>query len=166
MNVAGSGHRVTNDGSAILYSGHTDTDVRGVALIVSKEKANTLLEKDPISDRMTRASLNSKDCKLTAMQCYAKTNEAEGKGKDTWYDQLQLAVSNVIMTTGHMNAKVGADYTNCDRVIMRHGCGEINDNGERLIGFCLKCYHDQKIHFPYFLQILKASPFDTSLAKS
>ena len=137
VNARGSGNRVTNDGSVMLYSGHTDTHVRGAGLIVSKEKANTLLKKKQISDRMMRARFNSKDCKLTAIKCYAPTNEAEEEDKDNWYEQLQLAVSSMPMITGDMNAKVGADNANCDRAMGKHGCGEINDNGERLIGFCL-----------------------------
>ena len=33
----GSGRQVTHDGSTILYSGHEDTHIRGVALVISKE---------------------------------------------------------------------------------------------------------------------------------
>ena len=67
----GSGRQVTSDRSVIIYSGHEDQHVRGAALIVSKEKANTLLEWEPVSDRMFRARFNSKNCKLTIIQCYA-----------------------------------------------------------------------------------------------
>jgi len=57
--------QVTHDGSTILYSGHEDTHIRGVALVISKQKANTLLEWEPISDRIMKARFNSKHCKLT-----------------------------------------------------------------------------------------------------
>ena len=36
-----------------------------------------------------------------------------------------------------MNVKVGDDNTGCERVIGKHGCGTRNDNGERLVDFCL-----------------------------
>jgi len=36
-----------------------------------------------------------------------------------------------------MNVKVGDDNTVCERVIGKHGCGTRNDNGERLVAFCL-----------------------------
>ena len=74
---------------------------------------------EPISDRMIRARFNSKYCKLTLLQCYAPTNEADEEVKDTWYEQLQLAVSKVhvpqhdlLMIVGDMNENVGADNTN------------------------------------------------------
>jgi len=37
---------------------------------------------------------------------------------------------------GDLNAKVGADNSGSDRVMGRHGCGIINENGERLVEFC------------------------------
>ncbi|VDI59975.1 Hypothetical predicted protein [Mytilus galloprovincialis] len=37
---------------------------------------------------------------------------------------------------GDMNAKVGFDNTGYERVMGTHGCGKINENGERLVDFC------------------------------
>ncbi|XP_078141751.1 uncharacterized protein LOC139917505 [Centroberyx gerrardi] len=139
----GSGCQTTSDGSVILYSGQEDKHIHGVALIVSKEKAKTLVEWEPVSDRMIRARFNSKHCKLTIIQCYAPTNEAEKEDKDDWYEELQRTVSKVpqhdmLLIIGDMNAKVGADNDNCDRAIGSHGCGVRNNNGERLVDFCLE----------------------------
>ena len=33
--------------------------------------------------------------------------------------------------------KVGADSSNYENVMGKHGCGNINDDGERLVEFCL-----------------------------
>ena len=103
----------------MLYSGHEDKHVHGVALIVSKEKAKTLVEWEPVNDRKIRARFNSKHCKLT-IQCFAPTNEGEKEDKDDWYEELQQTVSKVpqydmLLILGDMNAKVGADNDNCDR---------------------------------------------------
>ena len=86
--------------------------------------------------------LNSNFCKLTILQCYAPTNEAEEEVKEDWYEQLQMAVSKVpqhdiLLLTGDMNAKVGTDNSNNERAMGRHGCGERNNNGERLVHFCM-----------------------------
>lgn len=81
-------------------------------------------------------------CKFTILQCYAPTNEAVEVDKHDWCEQLQKAVSkvpqrDVIMITGGLNAKVGADNTDCEQTMWQHGCGTINNNGEMLVDFCL-----------------------------
>ncbi|XP_013381618.1 craniofacial development protein 2-like [Lingula anatina] len=81
----GSGRLTTNDGSLILYSGHESTHSHGVAIILSREKARTLMEWEPISERIVKARFDSKYCKLTIIQCYAPTNDAEADVKDDWY---------------------------------------------------------------------------------
>ena len=37
---------------------------------------------------------------------------------------------------GDMNAKVGDNNLGVERIKGRHGCGTINNNGERLVDFC------------------------------
>ena len=119
-----------------------DTHIRGVALVISKQKANTLLEWEPISDRIMKARFNSKHCKLTIILCYAPTNESDKEDKEDWYEQLQQAAAKVpqhdmLLIIGDMNAKVGSDNSNCERAMGKHGCGVMNDNGERLVDYCL-----------------------------
>ena len=112
----GSGRLTTSDGSLILYSGHQDTNSHGVAIILSREKPRTLIEWEPVSERIIRARFDSKFCKLIIIQCYAPTNDKNDVVKDDKYDQLQAVVSNVpqhdmLLVTGDLNAKVGADIT-------------------------------------------------------
>lgn len=138
----GSGRQIMSNGSTILYSGHEKTHTNGVALVIAKEKVNTLLDWKPISDRMMRARFNSKHCKLTIIQCYAPTNEADDEVKDEWYEHLSQVISKVpchdmLLITGDLNAKVGEDNTNYERAMGKHGCGVMNNNGERLADFCL-----------------------------
>ena len=58
-----------------------DIHIRGVPLVISKEKANTLLEWEPISDRVNKARFNSKHCKVTIILCYTPTNESDKEDK-------------------------------------------------------------------------------------
>ena len=126
----------------IIHSGQKDTHHRGVALIMNRESANTLMEWEPINERLIKARFNSKYCKLTIIQCYAPTNDSEDDMKEEWYDQLQAAVSkvpqhDVLLIMGDMNAKTGSDNTDRERAMGREGCGIINDNGEKFVNFCL-----------------------------
>ena len=141
---SGTQLRTDRDGNSftILYSGRDESHESGVALIVSKDKMNTLLEWEPVSDRILRARFNSKFCKLTIIQCYAPTNDTEDDHKDDWYEQLQATISKVplhdmVVVMGDLNAKVGADNKNKERAMGSHGCGVLNNNGERLVEFCL-----------------------------
>ena len=137
-----SGKIRVNSSHTILYSGHNDIHQSGVAIMIRKEKVKTLLEWEPVNDCMIRARFNSKYCKLSIIQCYAPTNDADEETKDNFYEQLQMVVSKVpqhdmLLIMGDLNAKVGADNTECEKSMDKHGCGTRNDNGERLIDFCL-----------------------------
>ena len=138
----GSRRQMTHDGSTILYSGHEYTHIRCVALVISKQKANTLLEWEPIIVRIMIARVNFKHCKLTIILCYAPTNESDKEDKEDWYEQLQQAVAKVpqhdlLPIIGDTNAKVGSGNSNCERAMGKHGCGVMNDNGERVVNFSL-----------------------------
>ena len=124
----GTGRKRTGDGFTILFSGKENTHASGVALIISRSTEKTLIELEPVSDRVIRARFHSKYCKLTILQCYAPTNEAEDEVKDDWYEQLQYEVSRVprhdmLLIMGDINAKVGSDNSNCEAAIGKHGCG-------------------------------------------
>ena len=58
----------------IIYTGQQDTQHRGVALIMNKHFASTLMEWEPINERLIRASFNSK---LTIIQWCAPTNDSK-----------------------------------------------------------------------------------------
>ena len=38
---------------------------------------------------------------------------------------------------GDLNAKVGSDNTSHDKAMGKEGCGSVNNNGERLLEFCM-----------------------------
>ena len=92
---------------------------------------------------MIRARFNGKHTKLSIIQCYAPTNDADDEDKDAFSRRLQEEVDkvtfhDVLCVMGDMNAKVGDNNTNRERVMGSHGRGDLNDNGERLSDFCLE----------------------------
>ena len=47
----------------------------------------TLMEWEPINERLIKARFNSKYCNFTIIQYYAPTNDSEDDMKEEWYDQ-------------------------------------------------------------------------------
>ena len=69
------------------------------------------------------------------------TNDGDEEDKNLFYEQLQAELEeiprhDVIIVMGDMNANVGDDNLGVERTMGRHGCGTINNNGERLVDFC------------------------------
>ncbi len=139
--IVGSGKERLEDGSILIHSGHERNSVHGVGMIISKQYSKCVLEWKPINERILKVRFNSKYAKLTIIQCYAPTNQAEDEEKENFYDALQREVDStprhdVLMVNGDLNAKVGSDNTNKEGVMGKHGLGVINENGQRFVDFC------------------------------
>ena len=138
----GSGRVVLADGTTILFSGRQNGQHHGdVALMLNRLSAKALLERKPVSERIVRARFYSKYNKLTVIQCYSPTNEADEVDKLNFYEQLQSEVAatsthDVLMVIGHLNAKGGRDNTGREDHMGKHGSGEMNENRELFADFC------------------------------
>ena len=136
------GRQVTSTGETILYSGRDDNrHIAGVALILKKGIEKTLIDWKPISARMLRARFFGKHNKLTIIQCYSPTNDAEPEEKEAFYSMLQAEkektpTHDVLIIMGDLNAKVGSDNVGRERIMGSQGCGTMNENGEMLSDFC------------------------------
>ena len=69
-----------------------------------------MLQWQPVNDRLITARFDSNFCKLTLIQCYAPTNDADEEIKNEFYDQLQAVFDGVpqhdmVLITGDLNAK-------------------------------------------------------------
>ena len=100
------------------------------------------MEWEPFNERLIKGRFNSEYCKLTIIQCYAPNNDSEDEVKEDWYEQLQAEVDKVpehdmLLVMGDMNAKIGSDNTDRERAMGSQGWGTINNNGERLVNFCV-----------------------------
>ena len=95
------------------------------------------MEWTPISERIIQVRSYSKYIKLAVIHVHALTEDADDQEKYEFYTKLQDVIDGVsthdmIMVTGDMNAKVGYENRDYERVMGKHGLGLRNDNEERL----------------------------------
>ena len=140
----GHGQVKLGSGETIFYSGKENEEDRheaGVALMMSKQAVRSLLEWEPVSDRIITARFESRFQKVTIVMAYSPTNNAEEEEKEQFYTQLQAVVDKIprrdmLILMGDMNSKVGTDNTDREREMGQYGLGEMNNNGELLADFC------------------------------
>ena len=130
----------TRTGKTILYSGKpTDDDphVKGVGLILSRVAADSLMEWEPVSERIITARFDSKCQNMSFIQVKAKDED-----KEAFYHQLQMVYNrtprrDVTLIMGDFNAKIGSNNANRETVMGKYGLGSMNKNGEIFSDFCV-----------------------------
>ena len=81
---------------------------------------------------------NSRFTKLTIIQVYAPTNDADDNSMVEFYEKLQQEVEatprhDVLIVMGpDLNAKIGEDNEGWEKVMGQHELGRMNEIGERL----------------------------------
>ncbi|VDO90763.1 unnamed protein product [Schistosoma margrebowiei] len=110
----------------LLYSGHGKEDIphtQGVALMLSEEARNALVEQESQESRIIRTSFKTKKEGITVnvVQCYASTNDSKDDNKDQFNEKLQSIVgkcleNNLTILMGNLNAKVSG-WTTSDMKI-------------------------------------------------
>jgi len=116
-------------------------NIRGVGLILKKEVRKTLRKWNPVNGRIMSARLNSRNAKLTVIQVYTPTNNADDDSKEEFYEQLQWEVErtprhDALIVMVDLNAKIGEGNEGWEKVMGRHGLGRMNENREMLGTFC------------------------------
>ena len=137
----GSGKTVGPQGEVILYSGDDRNHERGVAVMVNKKIAGSIMEWNACGDRLIKVRFFSKHIKMTVIQCYAPTNEAKLEEKEKFYEELDGEIKrtpkhDMLLVMGDMNAKIGSDNFGYEQTMGKHGCGEQNENGGLFCDLC------------------------------
>ena len=137
------GRKDFDSGHTILYSGRDDDlHLNGVALLLSKTAKTSLLEWEPLGERLLRARFNSHYTKLTIVVCYAPQEDKSDEEKDNFYEKLAVIIDktprhDLLLVIGDMNAKLGTDNRGREQTMGREGLiGEMSDNGGRLAELC------------------------------
>ena len=143
----GTGQLTLSSGEVILFSGHNEEDAihsQGVAVMLPRETYRALINWEPVSPRIITATFltKHKDIRMTIIQVYAPTNDADQESKDDFYNRLQdildhQSAKNITILMGDLNAKIGNQNVGYERVMGKHGLGEMNENGEQLADLCL-----------------------------
>ena len=66
-----------------------------VAMILKKGVEKSLMERQSINERIIKARFYSKPAKLTIIQCYEQTNEANDDIQDSFYQRFEKAVDEI-----------------------------------------------------------------------
>ena len=135
--------QTTNNGVTILYSGRENTHTHGVGILLSRKATDALIGWTPVNHRIITARLRTRHAKITIVQAYAPTENAQATEKDNFYSQLQDTLDNtpkydIKLLIGDFNAKLGSEERQgLQCTIGPHGtANKTNDNGERLIFVC------------------------------
>ena len=94
-----------------------------------------------ISERLMTMSFPLEDSILSIISAYAPTLAQSDETKDNFYGALSDAIdkipcSNKLLLMGDFNARVGSDHESWENTIGRHGFGNVNSNGTRLLSLC------------------------------
>ena len=81
-----------------------------------------MLKWNPVNERIMSARFNSRFAKLTIIQVYVPTNDAEDVSKEEFHEQLQREVEetarhDVLIVMGDLNAKIGQDNEGWEKVM-------------------------------------------------
>ncbi|XP_058443820.1 craniofacial development protein 2-like [Malaya genurostris] len=136
-------HRIPS-GQILLYSGLRGEHAprhRGVGFLLSAQAHSALMKWEPISERIIVARFRTRVRNLTIIQTYAPTDATDLQDKKNFYSQLNATVDripkgDIMICMGDFNAKNGFDNSNYERIMGRHGLGEMSENGELFAVFC------------------------------
>ena len=130
--------KFNSDDHYIYYCGHESLRRNGVALTVNKRVQNAVLGCSLKNDRMISVSFQGKPFKITVIQVYAPTRNAEEAEVEWFYEDLQdlleLTPKKDLFIIGDWIAKVGSQEI--PGVTGKFGLGVRNEAEQRLIEFC------------------------------
>ena len=116
----------------------------GVGVIVTRQLNNKVTYWEPVNSRIIRIDLELEE-KITCLQIYAPTDDKNIIEKETFYTELQRTINKIrtadrhLIIMGDWNSRVGNNKQLGNGVLGNFGGeGTINNNGERMLEFCIE----------------------------
>lgn len=136
--------RDLKDGKMMLLSG-VKTDKRaqaGVGCIMGRNLTKFLATWEAVSERLMRVIFNlGKQRRLSIIVLYGPNEDEKAEVKDKFWEDVTDLVENTkgdIILAGDLNGRVGRQDQKTKDVIGTHGEPLRNNNGHRIIDFCIQ----------------------------
>ncbi|CAG4932561.1 unnamed protein product [Colias eurytheme] len=115
----------------------------GVGFAVRNDLLCATESPEGISERLMSVRLHSKCGPITILSVYAPTLSSQPETKDNFYSGLSEVLRKIpsterVVILGDFNARVGSDHTIWSSCLGREGVGRMNENGQRLLEFCMQ----------------------------
>ena len=141
---------VRKDNYTFIYSGDEENK-HGVGFLIKNNILKHLQGYLPVNERCMLLKIKAKPMNISILQVYAPTTEYSDEEIEEFYEDINKTLKNVksdevLIVMGDFNAKVGGEKHTS--VTGRHGLGERNERGTRLIHFCEQ--HNLSIMNTYF----------------
>jgi exonuclease III len=128
----------------VIYSGPENrTGQYGAGFIISRKIKESILEWEPVNDRLCRIRIRGKFRNLTIISAYAPTEDKEEEEKVEFYSKLERISSRVpkcemLIIIRDFNAKVGSEE--CRHKASGKHClhKHSNENGSFLVQFAIR----------------------------
>lgn len=124
------------DDHIFTYIG-TEKGRNGVGFLIKSKWKDNIIDIKAFSDRIISLKLKISSCKIAIIQVYAPTEKAPLPILESFYKDLDKAIdyctSEITLTIGDFNAKIGRKEEGEDSIMGEYGHGERNDRGGRLI---------------------------------
>ena len=88
------GEITTDERHKLWYSGEQGKHERGVAIMVHKDTANSVISWQPVSSRIISIRLNCTPQNLTIVQVYAPTSNSTEEENENFYSELEATIAN------------------------------------------------------------------------
>jgi hypothetical protein len=108
--------------------GENEPHIRGVRILIHKNIKDALLEWKLVSEQIITAWTNTKFRKMTVVQCYAPTENANLEENKAFYNHLDRHISAILLM-GDFNAQAGNDNQDIEDVMRKHRFTHRNENG-------------------------------------